>query len=51
MSQERLASTSGTARPSLSRIERGLVVPKLRTLMKIMSALGIDFFDLLARDH
>lgn len=48
MSQERLAIASGTARPCLSRIERGLAVPKLPTLTRISSALDVDLADLFA---
>jgi ribosome-binding protein aMBF1 (putative translation factor) len=48
LSQERLAIASGTARPCLSRIERGLAIPTLSTLGKISSALGIELVDLFA---
>jgi ribosome-binding protein aMBF1 (putative translation factor) len=47
ISQEQLAISVGTARSYLSRIERGVSVPTLKSLQRIASALGIELTELL----
>lgn len=46
ISQHRLATISNTARPSLSRIENGIVLPSLNTLCRISAALGLELHEL-----
>lgn len=46
ISQQRLATITNTARPSLSRIENGIVLPSLNTLCRISAALGLELHEL-----
>jgi DNA-binding XRE family transcriptional regulator len=48
-SQARFAASIGTARPGLSRIERGLALPTLKTLERIAADLDMDILDLFIR--
>lgn len=47
LSQQQLAAAMGTARPYISRLERGLVDPSLQTLDRAAFALGVGLADLL----
>lgn len=50
LSQERLASKiGGISRPSISKLESGKVVPSLRKLQRVTTALGIDIAELFLR--
>lgn len=46
LSQQDLASAMGTARTSVSRLERGLLLPSLPTIERATFALGIGIADL-----
>ncbi len=48
MTQERLAEITGVASNSISRIERGLLMPALPTLIDICNALGTGADSILA---
>ena len=49
LSQARFAASIGTARPGLSRIERGLALPTLKTLERVTAAFGVDLLDFFIR--
>jgi DNA-binding XRE family transcriptional regulator len=49
LSQARFATSIGAARAGLSRIERGLAHPTLKTLEKVAAALDMDILDLFIR--
>jgi DNA-binding XRE family transcriptional regulator len=49
LSQARLAASIGAARPCLSRIERGLALPTLKTLERVAAAFDMDILDLFIR--
>ena len=46
MTQEELAAKSGLSRLSLGKIERGMVVPRARTLTELAKALGVPVGEL-----
>lgn len=48
MTQEQLAELTGVASNSISRIERGLLIPALPTLIDICNALGTGADSILA---
>lgn len=48
MTQERLAELTNIASYSISRIERGLLIPALPTLVDICNALGVGADSILA---
>ena len=48
MTQEQLAEQTGVASNSISRIERGLLIPALSTLIDICNALGTGADSILA---
>ena len=48
MTQEKLAERTGIASNSISRIERGLLMPALPTLIDICNALGVGADAILA---
>ena len=43
MTQEKLAQKIGTKQPSIARVENGAVLPSLKFLQKIATALGTKF--------
>ena len=47
MKQNHLARKAGISREELSRIERGRVVPMIKTLQGLSAALGVSLGDLL----
>jgi transcriptional regulator with XRE-family HTH domain len=49
LTQQRLATLTKTARPSLSKIENGIVLPSLNTLSRISIALGVELKELFTR--
>ena len=49
LSQVRFAASVGAARAGLSRIERGLALPTLKTLERIAAAFDMDILDLFIR--
>jgi DNA-binding XRE family transcriptional regulator len=49
LSQARFSASIGAARAGLSRIERGLAHPTLKTLKKVAAALDMDILDLFIR--
>jgi transcriptional regulator with XRE-family HTH domain len=51
LSQIQLAADSGVDASYISRIERGLENPTIRTLGRIAKALGVSAVDLLAKPH
>lgn len=44
MSQETLASLTGTAQPNLSNIERGQTTATIETYIRLLNSLGIDLY-------
>ncbi len=49
LSQARFSASIGAARAGLSRIERGLALPTLKTLERVATALNMDILDLFIR--
>lgn len=47
LTQEQVAQAAGTSQSHYSKIELGIVSPKIRTVGKIADALGVDPIELL----
>ncbi|MBI4316847.1 MAG: helix-turn-helix transcriptional regulator [Chloroflexi bacterium] len=43
ISQSELARRVGVSRPVIARLEAGLRIPRVDTIMRLASALGVDF--------
>lgn len=51
LTQEQLAAAAGSTFSTISRLERGLVVPTLSTINKLAQALDMDVDDLLTTEN
>jgi len=51
LTQEQLAAAAGSTFSTISRLERGLVVPTLSTINKLAQALDVDVEELLTTEN